>query len=181
MTIIDIIVFACLFRLLGNSGRIKICTRWLEWDYTIERRAWIIAFAAAYILLLLWDWKLTAAYMLVFMVARTLPTSPLFSALHGKAPTREDGRWQFLQDWTFWIWKKIPDPSFFTWGIIYGMVRMCLAIPAMLYIGNPWMFSLLGIGIIYYIAGRVATMLKQGAKAAMYAESATGALFGLMI
>jgi len=116
-----------------------------------------------------------------FWVIRMLPTQALFSAIHGQAPARGDGRWQMLQDWTFKLWRTLPEKyqSWRVWGIIYGAVRCSLLIP--LAVVNPWLLIFLGLGFVYYAAGWVSARFNLGDKAVMLAEVTIGALFGVIL
>jgi hypothetical protein len=118
---------------------------------------------------------------LAFWAIRMLPTQALFSAIHGQAPARTDGAWQFLQDWTFKLWRKLPEnyQNWYLWAIIYGAVRCSLLLP--LAVVNPWLLVFLGLGLLYYFAGRVSDMLKLDDKGAAIAEVTIGAIFGAIL
>lgn len=116
-----------------------------------------------------------------FCVIRLLPTSPLFSAIHGQAPTRSDGRWQLLQDWTFRLWRTLPEKyqSWRAWGCIYGAVRCSLLIP--LAVVNLWLLIFLGLGGVYYASGAICRRFMPSVNPMMIAEVTVGCLFGLIV
>lgn len=154
-------------------------------QYKSITRALPISIAFAIIALQHLNLGVIAAYMALFTIVRLLPTQSLFSAVHGKPPGREDGRWQFLQTITIEIDRvlcdRISNKEWYCFGITYGFVRTFLAFPAMVIIGG-YSWLLLGQGAIYFLGGYIARKLGLGDKgmtdSVMYSEMVIGALFG---
>jgi hypothetical protein len=97
---------------------------------------------------LLWLW--------VYVVAGCLPTNALMSAVHGIFPMRGDGRWQFLQIATVAITERLPSKwAFYDFGIVYGILRNSLAIPAIIMLGKPWLMLILTQGFVYFACGKL--------------------------
>ena len=145
------------------------------------------------------------AYFWLFFVVRLIPTQALLATcIDGKAPVRKDGIWQFLQAITFNIWLAIDKflydlifptrgkarialvkirsvlTSLQTWGIIYGVIRVSLALPAILWIGKPWLLVFLGLGILYAICGAFTRRFGYG-QPVLLSEIIVGACFGGML
>lgn len=112
-------------------------------------------FTSAHIVFRLLD---TAAWMWVLCVLTMLPPHALFSAIHGEAPKREDGRWQWLQiaakwmadhpkalDWQYWYW----------FAILYGAIRTLLIIPAVIWLNEPWIMLAMLQGVLMWVCGKV--------------------------
>jgi len=127
---------------------------------------------------------LLLAWGVVFYVVRLIPTNTMLSAVNGNPPAREDSwKWQWMQDLAYWIrWHSPLPPSDYWLGIYYGAIRASLAIPAILYIGNPWLLLFLLQGAVYYAAGvfqRRFYPMKDYAP--RIAEVISGALFGMFL
>lgn len=125
----------------------------------------------------------TALWLWVLIVAGSLPTHAMFSAIHGNPPGRDDGNWQWLQELSRTINGALPAISSAelinsNWGakrfgIIYGAVRSSLAIPAIILLGKPWLLLLLLQGGMLYVAGKFC-----GNKTVRVVEFCVGAIIG---
>ena len=95
-------------------------------------------------------WGLVA-YSYIFCIFRLLSTKPLLQATMGDA----NG-----------IWKST--------------LKNCLTLPAIFYIGNPWLFLIFLQGPIYYACGKIT---REGNKIppVMLAELITGGMFGALL
>lgn len=172
MIIFNAIAFAILWRMLGGSfGNPK---RWIALCYV------------GFFLLAQHTIGDAVLYGAIFYVLRILPTNALLSATHGQRPLRPDGRWNFLQIIAFKICRKIDrlnydlggktypkmvfNTGMYGWGMIYGFVRACLALPFIFLVGNYWMCLFLLQGVIYRLAG-----------SAIIAEMVCGFLFGILL
>ena len=195
MIIFNLILCAIISRLLGGGFSKKTdFPRWIS----LTLMAIVIGLNVSTV------WQ-GMAYMLVFYIIRLLPTQALLATcIDRKAPVRNDGGWGFLQNWTFTIWRGIDNvayefvrsshgktrlflskirmalASWQSWGIIYGFMRVFLAIPAILYLGQLWLLVFLGLGAIYTICGAFTRCFGYG-QPTMLSELAVGALFGAML
>jgi hypothetical protein len=91
------------------------------------------------------------AYGYIFCIFRLLSTKPLLQATMGDA----NG-----------IWKS--------------SLKNCFALPAIFYIGNPWLVLIFFQGAIYYACGKIT---REGDKIppVMLAELITGGMFGALL
>jgi len=163
MTLLNPLLFALIFACIGRYNH-----RWLP-----------ITIAG---LLLVWrvsSIPLLLAYGWLFFIVRIVPTHGLFSSIHGEYPTRTDDKWDFLRRCTNKLWHLFPEikllDNYYFWGILYGLVRASLAIPAMIYIGG-WSYLFLLHGAIYYVAGRISQRYSV-----RIAECVSGAIYGACI
>lgn len=122
------------------------------------------------------------AYLWCFYCFRLLPTSSLLSAVHGYKPTRDDGRWDWMQDLAMMIrgWLPLLPINYYAFGIIYGFLRASLAIPAIIVTGNWYFLGFLFIGIFYYIGGYIGRKY-NGKDNVRYVEGFIGFLFALCL
>ena len=129
---------------------------------------------------------LLAAWGVVFYVVRLIPTNTMLSAVNGNPPAREDSwKWRWMQELAYetdHVLVKCGINSWYVFGIIYGIIRASLAIPAILIIGNPWLLLFLLQGVLYYAAGvfqRRFYPMKDYAP--RIAEVFSGAIFGILL
>jgi len=172
--------FGCIFRILGGAIT-KTNPLTGELENAVPRFVSVGAVIIALGLNYMMQPLMIIPVFLAFFIIRLLPTQALFSALHGQAPRREDGRWQFIQDGAFKLWRTLPEKyqSWRLWAIIYGAMRCSLLIPLAAF--NPWLLVFLGLGLLYCLAGRVSELLKLDDKGATIAEVSAGSLFGLIV
>lgn len=85
-----------------------------------------------------------AAYGYIFAIFRLLSTKPLLRATMGD-----------------------------THGIWQSALKNCLALPAIIYLGNPWLFLIFLQGAIYYACGKIKVRYPV-----MLAELLTGGMLG---
>lgn len=114
----------------------------------IPRWVWIV-----WVLITCWYFTpnliTAAAWVWVNIVLGVMPTQSLFTAVHGRAPTRRDA----------WPLDKLQDLAG-VWtggrksGIEYAALRGCLALPAFPFIGWLGVILCLSHGLIYYLWGR---------------------------
>ncbi len=100
----------------------------------------------------------TIAWMWVLCVLTMLPPHALMSAIHGNPPQREDGRWEFLKRLAFkTTWATSRDLMFFWYlfSIWYGAIRAMLIIPAVVWLGKPWLMMAMLQGVLYHVCGRL--------------------------
>jgi hypothetical protein len=126
---------------------------------------------------------LLVAYAWCFWCFRLLPTQSLFSAVNGKAPTRDDSKlWDWLQNLAAMIaagfhpWTN-GEVNAYVFGIIYGFLRASLAIPAIIAIGNWWLLLFLLTGFAYYAAGWYGRRY-NGKDNVRWVEGLIGAIYG---
>lgn len=180
MLIINAIFFGFIFRVLGGAIT-KQSSATGEMENAVPRYLSV----GAVLIFLCFNYMLQPLIILpmftAFCIVRILPTQALLSAINGKAPFRSDSYWQFLQDWTFDTWRNLPEQyqTWKIWAIIYGAVRCSLLIP--LAVVQPWLLAFLGLGLIYYAAGKIAELLKMNNRSSSIAEISAGVLFGLMV
>ncbi|NBW22448.1 MAG: hypothetical protein EBR82_82325, partial [Caulobacteraceae bacterium] len=94
----------------------------------------------------------TLAGMWVVFVMTIMPANVLFSAISGTWPQREDGAYQWMQDLAFKITRILPHKwAFYDLGIVYGVIKGCLAIPAILWLGHPVLWLLLLHGLFLFV------------------------------
>ncbi len=168
MTILNIIVFAFLFRVLGGMFTKKNPITG-EDENAVPRYISLPIVGVSIVLQVHDIWHLLA-YGWLFYCVRLIPTNVLISATHGLYP-RPDANWQWLRNLALHLSGNYK--TYYWLGIVYGTLRAALALPAMIYLGSYW---LLLQGFIYYLAGRL-----NQSKGVMIGEIVSGGIFGALI
>jgi len=125
-----------------------------------------------------WAWLILAAFitqsipaMWIIFVVTILPIQSLFSATHGNPPNRGDGRWEFLQDATFYLMHRfVPHKNLVHWwqayGMVYGAIRGSLALPAIVWLGSPVLLLVMLQGVFLKVlnpyCGRYTVRVVEG-------------------
>ncbi|NBW13721.1 MAG: hypothetical protein EBR82_37550 [Caulobacteraceae bacterium] len=94
----------------------------------------------------------TLAGMWIVVVVTIMPPHAMFSAIDGKMPGRKDGGYQWMQNLAYKATRALPHKwAFYDLGIVYGLIKGCLAIPAILWLGHPVLWLLLLHGLFLFV------------------------------
>lgn len=165
MIIINVLLFAILFHLIG--GWIPKLPRFIP-----------VGIALFFIYHNHNDIYEFIAYSWIFYCLKLLPTNTLLSAINGKLPSRKDGKWQWMQKLALGLNPIVIDGHII--GRYYGYIRALPAIPAIIYLMNPWLLLAFSQGEIYFIAGWLSRKYLK-LNYMMIAECVLGAIFGFCL
>lgn len=177
--------------MLFVPGLMAALNRYWRGEGRVTRLAWL-AFNFFLALFISLNFYFAAAW-LIFEIGYAVPAwHAMFSATHGKAPTRSDSRYnQWMQPAAKWLVKKIDKINESSWnfwfrfGIFYGFLRGLFMLPGIFIlravIDSPIaMIGLvfLGMGQIYYWGGKLSRRYATSDNAVAFSEVMMGWLCG---
>jgi len=130
-----------------------------------------------------WAFLLSAAaivqsipLMWVVCVMVIPPTQCLFSAVHNQPPGRRDSAmWYWMQSLAYKLRSRF-NWNWYGFGIAYGAIRAIPTLPAIIYLGNPWLLLLFGHGLYLYLVAKFA-----GGRTVRVVEGAIAAIIGMAV
>lgn len=114
-----------------------------KWMWLITTFALVMAVSAN-----MWD---AGMLMWVYVVCGTLPTGGMFNAIHGELPALESKWFNWIRVAAIRITDYLPVKwAYYDYGVIFGIIRNSLTLPAIIMLGKPWMILVLLQGFALY-------------------------------
>lgn len=149
--------------LLLVPGLTALGNRLLRGEGRIKKFLWIalmagLAVGVAHIITPIDSWKLAGylagAWTLYFIGYAVPPTHAMFSAVHGRMPTRTDSpAFQWMQNISLYCWEHTDQVNARFYGVIYGTLRSLWMLPGVIAVWYVTGSNYAAVGLLAFLQG----------------------------